>query len=420
MADSPPVVEAPPVAPALAAPEFGDAFAAIDALGRDDGTPAPPEQPPPGDGRAHGRDGRFLPETGDKPPDKPVEKPNGKVPEAPKPDGDVDVDKLPTRELAKHYHKLKAEQKEWLKKQEDYEKKLKAPAEWPEKKTYEEKLAEREKKIEEYNKRVADYEQELQFTNFTKSQAYKDQYEKPLTQAYKAGQAETATLEIVERKDDAENIIQPRRDATTADFDKVMSVSNNRDAVKLAVQLFGEAAPVVLAHRKAVFEKNALAEEAIKEYQSKGAEREKVLREQSEKASKEYSGMVENFQKAAAEKYPNLFKPDESDPEGNALLDQGNHLLQRVLKNGAPLKDGEKQMTGEEYAIAVAAVRNKAGGFDRVNRRRHIAEKRVKELEKELEQYKSSRPGNGDGNGRGGPVEDDDPLAKLDKMGKNV
>jgi hypothetical protein len=418
MADSPPVVEAPPAAPA--APELGDAFAAIDALGRDEGTPTPPEQPPPGDGRVRGPDGKFLPKTGDKPPEKPVEKPNGKVPDPPKPDDDIDPTKLKTSELAKHYHKLKAEQKEWLKKQEDYEKKLKAPAEWPEKKTYEEKLAEREKKIEEYNKRVADYEQELQFTNFTKSQAYKDQYEKPLTQAYKAGQAETATLEIVERKDDAENIVQPRRDATTADFDKVMSISNNRDAVKLAVQLFGEAAPVVLAHRKAVFEKNALAEEAIKEYQSKGVEREKVLREQSEKASKEYSGMVENFQKAAAEKYPALFKPDESDPEGNALLDQGNHLLQRVLKNGAPLKDGEKQMTGEEYAIAVAAVRNKAGGFDRVNRRRHIAEKRVKELEKELEQYKSSRPGNGDGNGRGGPVEDDDPLAKLDKMGRNV
>ena len=123
-------------------------------------------------------------------------------------------------------------------------------------------------------------------------------------------------------------------------------------------------------------------------------------REAAVEVEKEYTGMVDKFQKAAVEKYPALFKPDESDPKGNELLQRGGHLLQRVLQNGAPIADGEQQMTGEEFAIAVAAVRNKAMGFDRVAYLASTRGKRIKELEKELEQFKASKPANGNGNGR--------------------
>lgn len=415
--ETPPAPAAAPAAAPPAAPEFGDAFAAIDALGREDGTPAPPEQPPPGDGRVRGPDGKFL-KAGEKPPEKPVEKP--KPAAEPKADDEIDADKLPTRELAKHYHKLKAEQKEWVKKREEYEAKLKAPQEWPEKKTYEQKVADYEKRLEEHTKRVEEYERELQFTNFTKSQTYKDQYEKPLQQAYAAGQAKTAMLQIVERKDGEENVVQAARDATEKDFDFIMRITDERTAIKKAVEMFGDGASVVLAHRENVFQKNGLITEAIKEYQTKGVEREKAIREQNEKYHKEVMGMIDRFQSAAVEKYPMLFKPDDSDPKGNGLLEAGNHLLQRVLKGGVPLKDGEKQMTNEELAIATAAVRNKAAAFDRVNYRRHTLEKRVKELEKELEQFKASKPGNGNGGGRTAPPGEDDPLKKIFNLGKEV
>jgi hypothetical protein len=419
-----PVLEppaAPPSPPPAAAPEapatpppkgHEEAFGALDALGREDGTPEPPTITP-GDGRVRGPDGKFAKVT-DKPAEKVVEKPK---PQEPAKDED-DVDKLPTREVVKLYHAIKNEKSQWLKEREEFEKKLKTPTEWPEKKTYEEKLAEREKAIEEHKKRVADYEQELQFTNFTKSQAYKDQYEKPLTQAYKAGAAKTAMLQIVERKDGEENVVQAARDATPADFDVIMRITDERTAIKKSVEMFGDGAAVVLQHRENVFEKNRLAEEAIAEYRTKGAEREKTLREQSEKQSKEFTGMIDNFQKAAVEKYPTLFKPDESDPKGNELLEKGSHLLQRVLKNGAPVKDGETQMTGEEYAIAVAAVRNKAAAFDRVAYKASALTKRVKELEKELEQFKASKPGSGNGSGRAAAPPEDDPLALIDKLGR--
>lgn len=397
-----------------AAPEFGEAFAAIDALGRDEGTPEPPPQPPPGDGRTRGPDGKFA-KAGDKPPEKPAA-----APEPPKADDDIDPSKLKTSELAKHYHALKAKEKAWLKEREELNKKISTPQEWPEKKTYEEKLAEREKRIEEHNKRIGEYEMELQFSNFTRSQAYKDQYEKPLQQAYAAGQAKTAMLQIVERRDEENNVLQAARDATAADFDTIMRIRDERTAIKKAVEMFGDGASVVLQHRENVFQKNALIDEAVKEYQTKGVEREKTIRDAQEKRIKEVTGLIDNFRKAAIEKYPQLFKPDDSDPKGNELLEKGNHLLERVMRNGAPIKDGEKQMTDEELAIAVSAVRNKAAAFDRVNYRRHMLEKRIKELEKDLAAYKASTPGNGDGSGRTPPAGDDDPLQKIYKLGKEM
>lgn len=417
MADVP-TVETPPTAPSAPATpqtDFGEAFSAIDALGRDDGTPEPPPTPTPGDGRTRSADGKFTKADESA---KKKEQPKSTPIEPEKPDDDIDPTKLKTSELAKHYHKLKAKEKAWLKEREELTKKAEAPKDWPEKKTYEEKLAEREKALEEHKKRVAEYEQELQFTNFTKSQTYKDQYEKPFINAYKLGQAKTAMLQVVERTDEAGNVIQAARDATAADFDSIMRITDERIAIKKAHELFGEAAAVVLNHRERVNEKSALAEEAVAEYRSKGAEREKAMREQQDKQSKEVTGMIENFRTAAIEKYPSLFKPEEGDTKGNELLEKGNHLLQRVLNGGAPIKDGEKQMTNEEMAIAVAAVRNKAAAFDRVAYKASTLAKRVKELEKELEQFKSSSPRNGDGKGRAHTPEEDDPMKKIWAMGK--
>jgi hypothetical protein len=418
MPDAPaaaPTAPTPDPALAVEPPKgYEEAFGAIDALGREEGTPEPAATPPPGDGRVRGPDGKFVPK--DKVPDKPA----APKAEPPKPDEDIDPTKLKTSELAKHYHKLKAEQKEWIKAKEEYEKKLKTPPEWPEKKTYEEQLADREKKIEEYNKRVSEYETKLRFTNYRESQEFQDKYQKPYEKTWKLGEARTAELQIVERTDEAGNVIQKGRDATAEDFHAIMRIGDNRSAVKRAVELFGDGASIVLNYREKA---NELASEsllAIDEFKAKGAEWEKQQREQSEKQSKEYTSMVDKFQKAAIEKYPHFFKPDPSDPKANGYLESGSHLLERVLKNGAPISNGEKPMTSEEFAIAVAAVRNKAMGFDRVAYLATTRAKRIKELEKELEQFKSSKPGNGDGNGRTAAVEDDDPLAKLDKLGRNV
>jgi hypothetical protein len=409
--DAPPVVEAPPPVAAPEAPVappagFEDAFGALEAMGREDGTPAPPETPPPGDGRVRGPDGKFIPK--DKAPEKPAA--NGKPPEAP-PLDDIDPSKLKTSELAKHYHALKAKEKEWIKKQAEYETKLKTPPEWPEKKTYEEKLAEQEKRVEEYNKKVAQYETELQFTNFAKSQYYKDNFEKPYTEAWVAGQKRAESLKIVERKnEETGEVLQQGRKATAADFDAIMSIFDDDVAAERAEQLFGPTkAAYIIHHREQVMDKQFKANAAIKEYQEKGQVWEKDRREQMEKQSKEFEGRISFFKQEHTKKYAHMFTPDESDPREKELISKGQEWVSKMLKGGqAP----------EERAIGISAMQLKAEHGDLWMYRANKFSKRVKELEAELAKFKSSVPANGDGKGREAPAAEETPEQKLWKMGK--
>ncbi len=403
-----PTVEAPPAAPV--APEisaeppkgYEEAFGAIDALGRDEGTPAPLEQPSPGDGRVRGPDGKFLPK-GEKVPEKPVAA-------APKPDDDIDPTKLKTSELAKHYHKLKSEQKEWLKEREELSKKAAAPKEWPEKKTWEERVAERDKALEEHKKRVAEYETELQFTNFTKSQAYKDQFQKPYVESWKTGQARAASMKVIERKGDEGEMLQQSRQGTAADFDSIMSISEDDLAAEKATELFGNKASIILHHREKIRDIQGRSDAAIQEYQEKGQAWEKERREATEKQSKDFEGQITLCKQESIKKYSRMFTPDDSDPREKELAEKGKAWVARMIAG--------RDMAPEERAMGISAMQLKAEHGDLWMYRADKFSKRVKELEKELEQFKSSRPANGNGNGRAPAAEEKDPLQMIAAMGK--
>ena len=210
MADEP-AIAAPPAAPAGPATEAtaptpsspnagSGAWDALDALGTDNDPVAPPTPPATTSRPKDPTSGKFV---------KATEKP----PEVPKPEASKEIDpsKMKAGELAKHYHALKKERDEWTKQKSDYEAKLKTPAEWPEKKSWEEKVAERDKAIEEHKKRVADYETELKFTQYEKSTEYKERYQKPFETAYLSGRSKAAGLKIVERKDEDGAILQQGR-----------------------------------------------------------------------------------------------------------------------------------------------------------------------------------------------------------------
>lgn len=393
-------------APTPSSPTAGNgAWDALDALGGDDVTPAP-EKPTVDKGRPKDpASGKFVKAE--------------KTPEPPKPEPSKEIDpsKMKAGELAKHYHALKKERDEWTKQKSDYEAKLKVPQEWPEKKSWEEKVAERDKAIEEHKKRVAEYETELKFTQYEKSAEYKEKYQKPFETAYLAGRSKAAALKVVERKGDDGEVLQQTRKGTAEDFDALMSISDDDVAAEKAVELWGNKAPLILYHREEANKLNGQATTAIKEYREKGAEREKQMREQQEKWSKDATSMIDREMQAAIEKYPRFFKPDDADPKGNELLERGKHILDRVLKGGAPLSDGDKQWTNEEYSRAVAQVRNGAIAFPRVAHRLSLANKEIKELKAKLAEFETSEPGSGDGRGRTViPNGDDDPFKKLDAM----
>lgn len=401
-----PAAPAPPVAPPAAPepsrpsrpsrPANDSMFDAIQGIGRDDGTPEPA---PTTTERVRGPDGKFLPKP--EKVEKPVEKPNDKPLEKPVEslvnDDDVDVNKLPTREVVKRYHALKNEKAQWTKQREDYEKKLKTPSEWPEKKTYEEKLAEREKAVEDYKQRNAAYETELQFTNFTKSQKYHDDYVQPHNEAWEMGRARAAKMSVIERKDETDTVLQASRKGTAADFDTIMSIFDDDAAADKAAELFGPVkAAAMLNYREDIQKIRAKEEKAVKEYQEKGAVWEKQRREDNEKESKGFEEQVGGFMKAATEKYTNLFKIDESDPREKELVEKGTQFVNHMLSDW-------KDMPKDEKASGYGAMRLKAIWGDCWMYKVNKLFNRNAALEKELAQYKSSEPGNGNGNGRTAP-----------------
>ena len=412
MPDAPAAPAAPPVSGgATETPVFdiagSEAFSSLDAISQDRPEVAdPPDSgtPKPGD-RPRGEDGKFTksppkPE-GDKSQAKPAAaKPGDKATPPPELDFDKPPEKAP--ELRKHYDALKTKLRDIEAKHAELLKKPAAPTEWPEKKTYEERLADRDK-------RISEYEDHIRHTNYSKSEDFKERFEKPYVSAFMQGRSMAAKMKVIERKDETGAVVtQKSRAGTADDFDAIMKLSDPEAAADLAVQLFGESrAPIILYHREATQALSEACQTAIKDFGEKGKKWEQEQQENQTKFQTRAKEMVEGYAKAAAEKYPQHFKPDENDPKGNELLEKGNRIIDRIRANGAPLADGETQWNNEQIAQAVAAMWNKAGAFDRLFNKFKEQGKELKDIKDKLAEYEKSTPGGGDGGGR--PVTPSEP-----------
>lgn len=399
------VAEAPP---AGATPQpFNDAFADLEGFSSaPDGTP----NKPPASGEPPGDNGEVEtpPEGSDtKPEDKKHDKtPQDKPPQDKGKPGDKPPEKPKSRivELSKAYEGLKAKhrqlEQDLLAKNAEIEAIKSKPVEDPEKKSLQEKLTEREK-------RLSDLENEIRFKHYESSQEYKEKYEQPFIDAWQAGRAKTASLKIT----DSEGNI---RQATKEDFDKIAMIGDDDQAAELADELFGSKAPMVLYHRERVQELNAAKVKAVEDYRKQGSEREKQFSEQSKQQQEKMRGMFEKFTAAAIEKFPELFKPVEGDEKGNELLKKGFDLVDAVF-NGKV-----SEIPPEKLVAMHAAIRNRAAGFGRLLHQKRGLEAKVAELEKELAEFRGSEPGAGDGDGKpkGGAEEGLNWEAGLDKMAR--
>jgi len=395
VAPPPSAPASPATAPALSSDSAvlqqsggSEAFADLESLATEKPDVAPPAEPEKETPRKP--DGKFAktePKPDDKPPEKPADKPpTAKTPEEPP------AEKMAPKQLREAYEALKAKHKALETEHTTLKTKTTQPADDPEKKTLSEKLAAREKRLQEI-------EEELKFTDYSKSEEYKEKFEKPFVDAYIAGRAKIAALKIAERTNDIGEVVQQARQATADDFDQLMKISDDDAAADWAAERFGPKASIVLYHRERAQELNQARTKAIEDYRKNGSEREKTRSQELETFRKNFTETVAQHAKTAEEKYPHWFKPDETDAKGNEILERGKHLVARVAANGAPVKDGEPPMTPQQLAAAVAAVRHKAGAFDRLAHRHSLASARIKELETKLAEFEASQPGSGDGKG---------------------
>lgn len=265
-----------------------------------------------------------------------------------------------------------------------------------------------QEKLQSTAKRAEELEQQIKFVDYEKSPEYKEKYYKPFVDAYQTGRDKVSSLRTVERRDEMEEVTQPRRAGTAEDFDAIMRLADDGQAAELADQLFGPLSSVVMYHRERVMELNTARVNAIEEFKKTGGEREKeaVQRMQAvqEKARTTYREAVE----VGISSHPEWFKPDEGDQAGAAMLEKG-------MKD-ADLAFSKNNLTPEQTAIRHAAFRNMAGAFPFMALKLHRANEKIAELEKALSEFKESEP-NADSHKRdkNQPISAEDEIDNLAK-----
>lgn len=276
------------------------------------------------------------------------------------------------------------------------------PSEDPEKKTLQERLSEREKRLQ-------DLENKIRFKDYQESQEYKEKYYQPFVDAFQTGRRKAASLKI---SGEDGNV----RQGAAEDFDRLVQADDDT-AADLAEELFGSKSAQVMYHRERVMELNDARTKAVEDYKKAGSEQEKQSREQYDAHQKRMSEAFKTATTQAIEKYPELFKPTEGDQKGNDLLQKGFALADSALSG----LDHEGKPIPPERIIAIhAAVRNRAAGFGRMVHLYRSSQEKIKSLESDLKKYSSSEPGAGNADGKGKVATGSDVgwESELEKLGK--
>lgn len=369
-------------------PNLDASFAELDSLygGTPTPTPAPPK-PKTDD----------TPNPDDAPLDPPPEKPADKPDDVPKADDKKSAAPKPPKaaSLREAYDKLKQERAELDRKLSEYQEKEKA---W---KPNEDREKEYTAKLTAAEKRAQELEEAVKFSDYSRSTEYQEQFVKPFNEAYERGQKLAAQYNITDGDGNT-------RKATAEDFNAIMAISDPDTAAAKIEELFGTGvkASAILNARDSVLAKFEARNNALNEWKTKGGEREKIRTQQQEAFQKELVKDWGDSVRSGQEGAPEIFRPVEGDNEGNDILERGYRLAD--LAFGAlpaaefeklpdfvkkDLKDG--QLHPKARVRLHAAIRNKAGAFDRVRLQNKQLSAKVKELQAKVDGYKKSEPGIG-------------------------
>ena len=327
---------------------FDETFAEIDALAKPPAKKEEKEKPAAPDPKA------AKPDAKDKPPEEPAHD-------------------LPLKDLRKAYAAFKAEN-ETLKKQ--IAERAEKPVTDDERKQIAERVAAAEKRRDEL-------EAAIKFKDYSRSDEYQKQYVAPMKKASAAMIAEVGRMMLTD-PDTGE-----QRQVTKDDLARLVDL-DTQPAAKLAREWFGDVATEVLAHRRKIIDLHQASREALEKYQTEGAEIEKRQQEERTAAQEASAKMFTTLNTEAVTKYPEFFGPDDTDPDGNKLLEQGFAMADMAFS-------GDPRLTVEQRVKLHSQVRNRAAGFARMVHRNRQLQAKLDEATKELEEFKKSEPGGGDG-----------------------
>lgn len=351
----------------------------------------------------------------EKKPEKPQEQ---QVQEAKQPEGetpteveDEEVSKFTTaKNLREAYTKLK---KQLAAREKEFEEFRTKPVEDPEKPKLLETLSAREKRLKEL-------EEQVKYYDYTKSSEYLEKYDKPYKEAWQYA-TQTATDLSVKRDG------QEPRKVSAEEFSRIVNMRSEDDALEAAHALFdgdklGAAkAARIMEQREKIMQHYRAAENAKSEFAKNIETREKDMtakqiaeREAQAREAKVQAETFQKFNEEARKQYPHWFAPVEGDEQINKALESGKKVADFVF-GGAP------GATAEQRVKASSAAYMKVIGFDRIAVENGKLKSQIATLQKALDGYKSSGPGNATGKGGDKPVKSggrtmQDAYAELDAL----
>lgn len=247
------------------------------------------------------------------------------------------------------------------------------------------------KRLNEAEGRAKALEDEIRFVNYSKSEEFKTKYEAPYEKAWKVAMAELSEIGILDPQTNQQRPVEAKDLLTLVN----MPLGQARE---MANAVFGDFADDVMAHRKEIRNLFEQRTQALEEAKTKGAEREKLHKEQYDAITKKIGEDTQKLWKSANEtahkdeKYGKYFVPIEGDEEGNIRLGKGFQLVDRAFSDPSP---ADPRLSPEERTQIVkrhAAVRNRAAAFGRLVAQNTKLTTELETLKKELEQYKASTP----------------------------
>lgn len=368
---------APPPPAVHAADPLGDPFADLDPPDMPPKQPAAPAKPP-----VKPAEPPKAPEQrDDKPADKPVDKPK-EEPAQP------DEPKTP-KALREAYDRLKREMKEREARHATEIEGIRKTGSGPDPER--EALTKRHAELEARYKQA---EEELQYTNFEKSEKFRTEFEQPYQAVWGEAVATLGDYRVT-------NPDGTERPATVEDLTRVTQAGSMPEARKIAKEIFGDDdANDMVMWRGKIVESFRKMQNAKAEFKKNGATRAAEQQQAMEQRLKSDEQAWQDMNKSAVEKYPKWFKADETDTKGAELLKKGFEIADLAFSG----------KVSEDKRMALhSAIRNQSAGFRYAVHKWESAETRIAALEKELEGFRASRPGAGNPPSEGGPAKD--PLA---------
>jgi len=242
---------------------------------------------------------------------------------------------------------------------------------------------------ESIRKRAEELDTEVRYLNYTRSGEYKEKYETPLREAWQSALGDIDGIRVTDG--DGEE-----RDASHQDIMAILNVPTAKAAI-MAQEIFGPAAPEIMAHRRRILELTQARDKSIAEWKEKGSQREVQQRQQVEQRQQRSKQLFDSQFTDYEKSHAQLFAKEDGDDDGNKLLDESDTLIRIALKGEGIDADLGYDDKVDLITKAQAQVALRARAYGRERLRVIRLQQKVAELEKKIGKVRSSEPGQGEG-----------------------